>query len=100
VTLAIWISLIARLGGVIGGKIGALIAVVTDAIGTVDLDIADVKNTVEPWIAWIDAKIAANANLTDAEHQAAVAFADAVRASNASLASGGPELDIPAPPAA
>ena len=97
--ITIWLSLIGRLGALVGGRVGALIGLVTDAIGTVDLSVEDVKTKVEPWIAWIDGKIAARADLTDAEHQAAIAFADAVRANNESLIAGNGPLPIPLPPA-
>jgi hypothetical protein len=98
--IQILLAFIASLGGSIGGKIGALITQLTATIGTVTLDKAEWDAFAGPWIQWANAIVDANRDPTDGEHNAARALADAVHANNQSLATGGPGVQLPSPPAA
>lgn len=98
--IQILLALISSLAGSVGGKTGALVIQLANTIGTVTLDAEALKVFAGPWIAWANAIVDAGRDPTPGEHTAALALADAVRANNQSLGSGGVGMPLPLPPSA
>lgn len=96
---ALLLALAQSLAGSVGGNVGALITQLVNTAGTAWTDKEAWAAWAGPWILWANAINDAGRDPTSDEDAAARAVADAVHANNQSLASGGPPVALPSPPA-